>query len=48
MNKEIIIIDMVSILKYAKKMSAETIDVLSELIAQCSNEISIDEIEIDE
>ena len=48
MNKEIIIIDMFSILKYAKKLSVETIATLNELIANCSNEISIDEIDIDE
>lgn len=47
MNKEIIIIDIFSILKYAKKSSA-AIATLNELIAHCSNEISIDEIDIDE
>lgn len=48
MNKEIIIIDMFSVLKYAKKLSVETIAALNELIAHCSNEISIDEIDINE
>lgn len=45
---EVIIIDMVGVLKYAKKISPETIAALGELIAQCSNEISINEIDIDE
>lgn len=45
MNKVIIIIDILSVLKYAKKSSFA---VLTEMISQCSNEISIDEIDIDE
>jgi hypothetical protein len=45
MNKVIIIIDILSVLKYAKKSSFAT---LTEMISQCSNEISIDEIDIDE
>ena len=45
MNKEIVIIDIFTILKYAKKVAFVA---LSELIAQCDNEISIDEIDIDE
>ena len=42
---EVIIIDVFSVLKYAKKAAFAT---LSEIIAQCGNEISIDEIDIDE
>lgn len=42
---EIMIIDIFSVLKYAKKAAFAA---LSELIAQCGNEISISSIDIDE
>lgn len=42
---EVIIIDIFSVLKYAKKSAFAA---LTEIISQCSNEISIDEIDIDE
>lgn len=45
MNEVIIIIDMFSVIKYTKKLAFAE---LTELIAHCSNEISIDEIDIDE
>ena len=45
MNNEIIIVDIFSVLRYAKKSAFAE---LTEFIAHCSNEISIDEIDIDE
>lgn len=42
---EVIIIDMLSVLKYIKKSAYA---ILNDLIAHCSNEISIDELDIDE